>query len=508
MAADLVVHRVPRLVQLVDEGGEALRAEEDPQGEPLTTYYQSPLQGGVIVDERCLALDLSESDEGTMTISLANGDDWLNDVPHNPPDGWCPSTGQGLLLTLRDPSGRELLTGTPMAALGARFTSPVVGRWVFIPEPLYAESAQELWDAAMEASQSLHRWATSTHGRQIVGICTKEEIAQGVYEPAWVFMTRRVELKEANRKKGQGHPANRGPKRRETDPVFVRALRWANEDLAARIPELAPMRKATVAVFGLGSLGAPFVQEMAKSRVGALHLADFDHIDAGTSVRYPLGLDNAGLGKCFGVSRWVQLHNPEVRVEAISLQVGSAPIAKSAISERDLLHRLLNGAGLVVGATAEHDVNRQLDELGIEYGIPRLYMWSQSGYGGVVALLQKGKTGCFHCLSLLLSRRAEEGHPVVAVPPDHNGQPAGTIQGRGCADKTFTAANADLLPIAVHAARVAYGHLCESSDGGYPAFKGDVFAVQLREPTGEPIPPVWTTFDLPSDPACPICSAA
>jgi hypothetical protein len=32
--------------------------------------------------------------------------------------------------------------------------------------------------------------------------------------------------------------------------------------------------------------------------------------------------------------------------------------------------------------------------------------------------------------------------------------------------------------------------------------------VQLREPTGEPIPPVWTTFDLPSDPACPICSAA
>lgn len=505
MGADFVVHRVPRLVALVDEGGEALRAQEDPQGEPLTTYYHSPLQGGVIVEDRCLLPDFAESAEGSMQIRLTPGGDWLN-WPDDPPPGWRPATGQGLLASVKDVAGRELIEGTSTEALLARFGDGPMGRWVFVAEPPYAESATDLWETACEASPSLRGWTQSTHGRQIVGLCTREEVRHGEYQTAWVFITREVAVVEDRRNKKKGNPQNRGPRRLEGEPVFLRALRWGEEDLGIRIPELAPLRERTVTVIGLGSLGAPFVQEMAKSRIGTLRMADHDHIDAGTSVRYPLGLDQAGTGKWLALARWVQLHNPEVKLDALPLQVGGVTMQTPEVSERSLLHRLVNGTDLLVSATAEQDVNALLDEIGMSYGVPRLFMWSQSGFGGVVALLEKGRTGCFHCLSLFLSEKAQDGNPLVAVPDPVGGAAAGTIQGRGCADKTFTAAHADLLPIAIQAARVAYGRLCAGTDGGYPPMKGDVFTVQVRQADGQPIPPAWSTFELPPNPKCSLCN--
>ncbi|WP_457255916.1 ThiF family adenylyltransferase [Pedococcus sp. P5_B7] len=504
MGADFVIHRVPRLVALVDAGGDALRAEEDPQGEPLTTYYNSPLLGGVIVEDRCLVPDFASGVEGWMRIHFTPGAGWLS-WPEDPPDDWRPGIGQGLLISVKDSSGQELLEGASPDALLARFPDVAEGRWVFVSEPPYAESPTDLWNAACGASTSVRHWAQTTNGRQIIGLCTREEVRHGEYQTAWVFVTREVTVVQDRRAQKKGNPQNRGPRRIEGELVFLRALRWGDEDLGVRIPELAPLRERTVTVFGLGSLGAPFVQEMAKSRIGSLRMADHDHIDAGTSVRYPLGLEQAGIGKWFALARWVQLHNPEVRVDTIPMQVGSVTMQTPEVSERSALHRLMSGADLLVSATAEDDVNRQLDEVGLAYGVPRLFMWSQSGYGGVVALLEGGRTGCFHCLSLLVSEKAQSGTPAVEVPMPVDGVTVGTIQGRGCADKTFTATHADLLPIAIQAARVAYGRLCGPA-GGYPAMQGDVFTVQIRRPDGQPIPPSWSTFDLPPRPDCPLCN--
>jgi hypothetical protein len=144
MGADFVIHRVPRLVALVDEGGDALRAEEDLQGEPLTTYYNSPLQGGIIVEDRCLLPDFAQSVEGTMGIRFTPGADWLN-CPDEPPSDWRPTTGQGLLTSVKDASGHELIQGASPEALSVRFGDSFQGRWVFVAEPPFAESATDLW---------------------------------------------------------------------------------------------------------------------------------------------------------------------------------------------------------------------------------------------------------------------------------------------------------------------------------------------------------------------------
>ena len=513
MAADIVVHRVPRLVALVDEGGDQLRAEEDPQGEPLTTYYHSPLQGGVVVDDRVLSLDLEPTGYGSMTLAFTDDNGaWLAEPPDPAPNGWLPAVGQALLGQVRDAHGSPLLP-EPMPALAARFPVAREGRWVFLADPPYAESAGELWEAAMAADTRVASWARTQIGQILVGICTREEVAQGAYGPAWIFLTRRAvsqrQKPKGKGRRGSGNPANQGPRRVESPAMILRGLRWADEGLSMRIPELAPMRDACVAVVGLGSLGAPFVQEMAKARIGTLHLADFDHVDPGTLVRYPLGLDHAGMDKGYALARWAQTHNPEILIQLSSIQIGSTPIEPDSVPEDERLIAIINGVDLLVSATAENDVNRHLDQLALDAGIARLYMWSQSGYGGVVAMLQPGKTGCFHCLEALLSERAQAGHPLVAVPPDDNrGLPAGTIQGIGCADKTFTAPHADLLPISIHAARVAYGQLSGTGENSYPRIDGDVFAVQIREADGTPIPPRWTTHELPARPTCPICSAS
>lgn len=512
MAADIVIHRVPRLVALVGEGGDQLRAEEDPQGEPLTTFYHSPLQGGVIVDDRVLSLDLEPMEFGSLTLTFTDANAaWLEEPPDSPPDGWLPGVGQALLTQVRGARSAPLLP-EPSPALAVRFPVAKEGRWVFLANPPYAENAQELWAAAMAADTRLATWARTQTGQILVGICTREEVAQGAYAPAWVFLTRRA-VNQPQKRKGKGrrqsgNPANQSPRRVESPAVILQALRWTDEGLSVRIPELKPMRAACVAVVGLGSLGAPFVQEMAKARIGTLHLADFDHIDPGTLVRYPLGLDHAGVDKGFALARWVQTHNPEIEIQLSGIQIGSTPMEPDSVSEDERLHAIIGGADLLVSATAENDVNRQLDQLALDLGVSRLYLWSQSGYGGVVALLQRGKTGCFHCLEAMLSERAQAGHPLVEVPPDDDrGLPAGTVQGIGCADKTFTAPHTDLLPISIHAARVAYGHLSAKGEGGYPRMNGDVFAVQIREVDGTPIPPRWTTYELPARPTCPICGS-
>lgn len=511
MAADIVVERVPRLIALVQEGGDALREAEDPQGEPLTTYYDSPLQGGVVFDDRTLIAAIETAGGGKLDLRHVSDDaGWLLAPPDPLPEDWSPRTGLMFLDTVRDHTGGALTSDAPKRVCG---TFPVerTGAWTFVANPPYATSAAELWDQLVDSDKSVETWAARTNGLQVLGMCTREEVRQGEYELTWVFLARRVHEPDRAHtrggKRGSGNPAKRNA-RRVDPPVFVRGLRRTEEALSARIAELQSLRHKTAAVVGLGTLGAPLVQELTKARIGKLRLVDPDYVDPGTAVRYPLGLADAGVNKALALARWGHLNHPEVEISIQSLQIGATPLDSSGLEELKALSDLLTDTDLLVSATAEHDVNRQLDTYARELGVPRLYLWSQSGYGGVVALLTED-TGCYHCLELLLSEAAQAGRPLVGVPPDGpHGTPAGTIQGPGCADKTFTSPHADLLPISVHAARVAYGHLSQGDDDGYPRMAGDVFTVQIRETDGASIPPRWAVTDLEANPACPNCSSS
>jgi hypothetical protein len=510
LAADVVAHDVPELVRLVQAGGEELRAAEDPQGEPATDYYAYTATGGIVVDHR--ALDLPDDpSHGTFAVALeAATAGWIPRLGQTTSVQYHEQlTGQAWLASVRDASGRELLQGS-VPGLTGRYTGPTFqGHWVRLPEPPFATTPEELWEAVALANVQIARTVNSKKPRQevqLLAFLTNEEVAQDTYAPVWVFLLRGITFAKANRKRHSGRPGSLDGQVVVGPVHILRGLRWTEDDLAARIPELAPLRTKSVAVFGLGSLGAPLAGEFAKARIGEMALVDFDYMDPGTAVRHPLGLGHAGISKPLAVLRWLCNEYPGVRLRPIPLQVGAAGLDKPEMSELEVLGWALRDMHLMVSATAEDDVNRQLDRIATDVDLPRLYLWSVSGYGGVVALLRRAQTGCYHCLELFQEDQHKAGRSLVRVPPDAEGGHLRPVQGRGCGDRTFAANNADLLPLVAQAARVAFG-LLSGTEGGYPASSGDVFAVQLREPDGTPVPPIWTTFDLPPDVRCDACNS-
>lgn len=192
---------------------------------------------------------------------------------------------------------------------------------------------------------------------------------------------------------------------------------------------------------------------------------------------------------------------PLTKVEAFNLAVGRASLNGRPPSEASLLAAWADGASLLIDATAEDDVSRVVSAYGECLGIPQLYVWSVDAFGGVVVRVVPHKTGCFHCAQLHLSSEIGtiKGTPFAELSERRRVQPL------GCADKTFTGDAPSLTPIADHAARVAFGILCADADGGYPAYRDDLFVLKLREPDGALVTPQWSSYALPRHPECPIC---
>lgn len=499
LAADVVATLVPDLVRLVDENGPELRALEDPQGEPQTAYYPYADNGAIVVDERALTLP-PEAVGGRMVVSFdRRGTGWLEDALAPQDAGpWERRFGQGCLVSVHDHTGEELLTGAAGLPVSEQ-AGAVEGRWVRLAAPPWATTAEELWEAASAAAPPVG----GADGYDLLGVLVSEEVAVGEHGDAWFFLLRHTTTRHIRtRPKGRKGPT---PQRREAvvaGPVVLRGLRWTTQDLAARIPELAALRDAAVAIVGLGSLGAPLAAELAKAQIGGLRLADPDHMDPATAVRHPLGLEYAGVSKTAACMRWLQAQWPKTTYGGGVFGVGYAPLHGAGPGDRFLLGEMLEGCSLLISATAEDDVSRYLDRAGADLGVARLHVWGVSGYGGIVALLRDG-TGCYHCLELLESDRAAAGSPLVAVPPGVDDR---AVQGRGCGDRTFAAHHADLLPIVAQAARAAFGVLCAGSAGGYPPMPGDVMSVQLRRTDGTQIPPNWQATALSPDPRCSACA--
>jgi hypothetical protein len=499
LAADVVAFDVPNLIRLVADDGEELRGLEDPQAEPWSVYYPYLPTGAIVVDGRALALP-PDAVGGTFVVAFdGRGAGWLTDVLR--PDGvpvLDAPLGQAAVVSVLGADRQELLVGP--SPLPGRYDGPTArGAWARLPAAPWATTPEEVWQAVSEAVPQ-GRLAPPDHaGLQLLGLVFPEQTTRDSSADAWVFAVQRHHGQRAPHRGGRKGPTSKRPV--VVGPVLLRGVRWTDDDLALRIPELAGLRGKAVALFGLGSLGAPLAAELAKGRVGALRIADDDHLEPGTSVRHPLGLEYAGVSKPIAVASWLWTQYPGTHVVPELLHVGQAPLEPPDEPELAVLGRILNGAALVVTAMAEDEPNRQIDRLAREAGLARLHVWSVSGYGGVVALLRPGRTGCYHCLELLQADRALLGTPLVRVPDGD----VPLVQGRGCGDRTFTAAHADLLPLVAQAARAAFGELA-IDPGGYPRQPADVLSVQLRDPDdGTQVLPAWTGTPLPPDPRCPDC---
>lgn len=488
-AADLVAG-LSRLVELVDTGGQALLDAEDPQGEPITAYYAGVSNGCVLIPPMAGTIP-PELSGGTIVVGFADDSAWLQEAMRGLED---PRLGHAVLLEVRDVDGNVLASAAEQFA--ARFGGEKwSGRWVRIspddpPPPDPAGFADHLArlnpHLALRPEQHRRKWKFEIHAGLF-----HEEVRHGEFGDAWIFL--------AHAHRGQKHTPNQMA-------VPVKAQRLTPESLGERIRHVAPLRDAAVATIGLGALGAPLAQRLAQAQVGTVLVADFDIFDVGTAVRWPYGLPAAGVDKARYLADELRRHYPFVTVSPVTLRVGAVtpPGVDGGESDDVTLARLFSGTDLVVDATADDNASRAIAEAAMRAGKPQLYVWSVDGYGGVVASIRPGETGCYHCLSVAL---AEGGS--IPPPPAAADSAATRTQPRGCADPTFVATAVDLLPLVDQAARVTMSRLTTDAADGYGHVPGDVFVMALRDPDGTPLAvPEWRSHDLPPSPDCWYCSLA
>lgn len=280
---------------------------------------------------------------------------------------------------------------------------------------------------------------------------------------------------------------------------FTRAGRAGEEDLSTRIPELSSLKNACIAVFGLGSLGAPSATEFAKAGVGELRILDCDFVDPGCSVRWPIGLSASGRKKASIIKELVERDYPKVTVRAFDHRLGTPSDISSRPSDGDIIRQMSVGANLIFDATAETGVQHLLTDYARETKIPYIGVVGTIGaWGGRIFRLTPGKTkGCWICFRRLCESKAI---------PEPNSMPNGDIQPIGCGDPTFTGSNFDMLTIALTAVRLSIAQIC-ATQSGYPDIEVDGITINFRNSEGAGILPTFEGFKIEKTSNCPCCDA-
>lgn len=275
---------------------------------------------------------------------------------------------------------------------------------------------------------------------------------------------------------------------------FAPARRAGPSDLSSRIPELALLRKKTVVVVGLGGVGAPSALEFARAGVGEIRLLDFDFVDPGTSVRWPLGLNVAGLPKVEALKSFIDANWPYTKVVAVDHRVGGIRDIGERPEEAVLLD-VLSGASLIYDATTEVGVQYLLSDVARQEGVDYICLWTAAGaWGGLVArLFSAADAPCWLCFQHSL----DDG-TIPSLPFD----PRGEVQPLGCADPTFTGSGFDVGSVALMGVRLAVSTLTRGHARAYPDCDWDV-AIVIHRTDDDRISPAVETFALQRHPECP-----
>jgi molybdopterin/thiamine biosynthesis adenylyltransferase len=470
----LIRERVPHLLALLEQGGDALRAGEAPQGEPISTYF--PARPGTVVFVPAAASNIDPAERsGRFELALARGE----------------SAGplvRALLKTVSVKAGRH---GRILAAadepLERRFAGgpSLTGCWARLDRLPSKNTAEALVAAITAATPEATRPRFQSLGGgqvAVVGCVFSEEVGQGRFEDSWLFVV-------LHRRMTGAHSEQRGL-------VLVHGDRLSRDDLAARTPALRGLDDKRVAVLGLGGLGAPIAVDLARAGVGELALLDGDTVEVGNTVRWAFGLSAVGHRKTEALSSWIAAEHPYTRVHYWDGHLG-IPARTTDLgeprerSEIDILDELLTDVDLVIDATAELGVQQLIDTVAAEK--PRIFAWATEGAaGGVVARLYPG-AACWMCLQHAL----DDG--TVALPPADE---QATVQPRGCASTTFTGAAFDLAPVSNQAVRVASATLLGTSPREH-----DLSILSLRGPAGTPLAaPTWQSQPMEAHPRCVACA--
>lgn len=262
------------------------------------------------------------------------------------------------------------------------------------------------------------------------------------------------------------------------------------EDLASafgRLPDLEMLRNKTVCVAGLGMLGSPVAEWLARSGMGSLRLLDAGTVKAGNLVRQSYDVSDIGSPKAAALRRRLSRQAPWCQIR------GDDVVASSLASmTRKELARWMSGADLVIVALADRDATLYLADVAADLGMPLIAGWATFGvWGGICYVTRWGETGCPGCME------HDQSLEEASAPVDGGAE----LWLPGCADPTFPGHAADGAVISSVMTRLAFHELAKHD----PEPPGSHATVELRTDDASRGPNIsWNRFTPHAD--CRLCA--
>lgn len=464
LCGNLIAEQLPRVLEAGNTSDrDAAGALEQRQAEPFGNYYWYQRDAMLLVDGRW-----------RIAPSAKGGD---LELQIDPADLGCV---RGTVLQVLDDHGKVLANAD--SRIASCFSQKLKGAWVRVEAPVIAFQPNEFFEKLLVQHPELRKRPMKQFGHwqiDIIGVLFPEEKGWRETADGWVFVVRAKDHRDGKTAKVQTY--------------LARAGRASTSDLLDRIPELRPLSDRTIAVAGIGGIGAPSVLEFAKANVKRLNLMDFDIVDPGTAVRWPLGFSVSGLAKTEALREFIEKNYPYCNVRVWRNRIGLAPPERPGGDLR-ALDDFLAGVDLLYDATAEIGLQYLLSDLATERRIPYVCVSTNEGaWGGLVARIIAGRTGCWRCLQARI-----ESHSIEIAPYDRQG----SVQPIGCGDPTFTGTGFDVTQIALAGVRLAISTLCEGQNGAYPKSEWDVEVISFRDSSGKLIAPKWDVWPLHPTETC------
>jgi molybdopterin/thiamine biosynthesis adenylyltransferase len=466
--AGFLTERLPLVLHTGrSESREEVSGIEERQAEPITTYYRYQKDSSVLV-----------ASSWRIPTSMEGGSLILGVNPSFSP------ILRGAVNEVLD-AGGTLIARAHDAVLGL-YSKTIRGRWIRVSGAVVESEPRVFLDRLYREHGSLQGgscWQRFGNSEiDVIGVLLPEEVGWRDVHDGWIFVVRiRQDQVKGFR---PGH---------FVQTFFVRPQWGGPDDMFTRVPELKFLSTKQIGLIGLGCVGAPSALEFARAGVGGLHILDTDIVEAGTIVRWPLGLTIVGRNKTEVIRDFIRSNYPYTQVEFWNHKLGDAVGGQRP--DLAVVTEFLREVDLIYDASAEFGVNYFMAETAKSKRIPFVSISTTPGaWGGLIARIVPSDTqGCWMCLQDAI----EDG--TVPAPP---GNPNESVQPVGCASPTFTGSSFDVSEISLSGVRLAISTLGGGSSENYPDCDWDIGVLSLRDSVGRPIPPTWSTHKLLVHPKC------
>jgi hypothetical protein len=352
---------------------------------------------------------------------------------------------------------------------------------VLLPTPPIPDQLAKLQELLPSGPKSVD-FTSKTSGR-LFAIFHRSELQHGVQGLGWLFPIYHGPSSAFRNLKAGQRP-------REQKINVLPTFRAGDQDLGARVPSVQLLRDKTIAVIGVGAVGAPVAAELARSGCRELRLVDHDLVEPGNSIRWPIGASAWGMRKAHALAVHLTREYPNAQVRAWSHAIGSFDNAEADKGDAALLAAVLDGVDIVVDGTAAYGVTTVLSDVCAELGISLISLYATPSLEGGGVVRYAPDSGCPTCLEIAHHEGAIDRPPgsfnetMLAQPP-------------GCAERTFTGASYDLQELSLEAMRLLVDTLSSPAES-----EGSVVHTLSLVQGGRRAPPSWRVEELPKIPRC------